>query len=42
MAAQNQAADNEYRCPDCSGNVAFEHQSWQCVDCGYVPKHAAD
>ncbi|WP_318568039.1 hypothetical protein [Salinigranum marinum] len=42
MATQQHASKRAYSCPRCDGAVVFAHQSWSCVDCGYVPRHAAD
>lgn len=42
MATQQYTGVEAYRCPDCEGEIAFEHQSWQCSECGYVPRHGAD
>ncbi|WP_436923315.1 hypothetical protein [Halosimplex amylolyticum] len=42
MATQQYATVGDYTCPDCDGEIDFEHQSWQCGDCGYVPRHGAD
>ncbi|MFB6139986.1 MAG: hypothetical protein ABEJ26_06080 [Halosimplex sp.] len=42
MATQQYTGVGVYECPDCSGEIAFEHQSWECADCGYAPRHGAD
>ena len=42
MAIHQRPADPTYRCPDCGGRLTFEHQSWGCTACAYVPKHGAD
>jgi len=42
MATQQHTAVGAYRCPDCDGQITFEHQSWECVDCGHAPRHGAD
>ncbi|WP_268895816.1 hypothetical protein [Halosimplex salinum] len=42
MATQQYTGVGAYRCPDCDGEIAFEHQAWECEDCGYAPRHGAD
>ncbi|WP_255681920.1 hypothetical protein [Natrinema sp. SYSU A 869] len=42
MTAHQQLVVQPYRCPDCEGALTFEERSWQCLDCGHVPRHAAD
>lgn len=40
MAAKQQI--QAYYCSDCGGSLSLEYGSWQCLDCGHVPKHGAD
>jgi ribosomal protein L37AE/L43A len=42
MAAQQYTGPGAHRCPECDGDVTFDDQSWQCVDCGHAPRHGAD
>jgi len=42
MATQQHTGTGPYQCPDCPGRIVYEHQSWQCGGCGYVPRHSAD
>ncbi|SFC36515.1 hypothetical protein SAMN05444422_107215 [Halobiforma haloterrestris] len=42
MAISQSPTDVEYRCPDCDGTLLVRHQSLECDDCGYTPRHGAD
>ncbi|WP_255681016.1 hypothetical protein [Natrinema sp. DC36] len=42
MTAQGNVVVQRYQCPDCEGDLVLERQTWECVDCGHVPRHAAD
>jgi len=42
MATQQYTGSGAYRCRDCDGDVTFDDQAWQCVDCGRAPRHGAD
>lgn len=42
MTTREDAVEQPYRCPKCDGDLTVVGQSWCCVECGYVPNHAAD
>ncbi|WP_440764767.1 hypothetical protein [Natronorubrum sp. DTA7] len=40
--ATSQSATHDYRCPECTGSLQSHHDSLECVDCGYTPRHGSD
>ncbi|MGQ3413408.1 hypothetical protein [Natrinema versiforme] len=42
MTERQQLVVQPSRCPDCDGDLTFGGKSWQCADCGHIPRHAAD
>lgn len=42
MATKQSATVAGYHCPRCESEVVFDHGSWGCLNCTYVPKHGAD
>jgi len=42
MATQQQPTTETYTCPDCGSAVARRVGTWECTDCGHVPRHGAD
>jgi len=42
MATQQHTTTETYTCPDCGSAVARRVGTWECTDCGHVPRHGAD
>ena len=42
MAITQSPTESEYRCPECSSTLSAPHESLECEECGYTPRHGAD
>ncbi|ELY95954.1 MULTISPECIES: hypothetical protein [Natrialba] len=42
MAITQRDTDTTYRCPSCAGELAVSYDSFECVDCGFTPRHGSD